>query len=293
MVRGTQDSALRQYLREIAAYPLLTREEEQGLARRIARTGDRKAKEQMALCNLRLVVNIAKAYAGRGLELMDLIEEGNLGLLHAVERFDPDRGFRLSTYATWWIRKAIRRAANSSARTIRIPAYMVEVLARAKQAQSEMRGELGREPTMEELAQNLALDPTRAQLLQRVLASETTSIYENLAGAPPEVTLAAVLRGRNADHPERVVFDRMQLRTLADLLATIDEREAKILSLRFGLEPDPSAPNGVSGREPMRGGPKTLRQVGRQVGLSRERVRQIEKRALQKLKEAMTRAGYD
>ncbi|MCK4283801.1 MAG: sigma-70 family RNA polymerase sigma factor [Candidatus Brocadiae bacterium] len=277
MRRRTHDSAINQYLRDIALYPLLTREDELELARRVVRNGDRKAAEQMVLCNLRLVVDIAGDYAGRGLDLMDLIEEGNLGLLHAVGKFDPDRGFRFGTYASWWIRRAIRRAANSSARTIRIPAYMVEILAQAKQAQSELRDRLGREPTMDEVTDSLALDGTRARLLQRTLGTETISIHEGLAVQRSEAGLVPILPGPDAYGPERVFFDRMQLQTLAHMLATIDEREARILSLRFGLEPE---------------GPRTLREVGRQVGLSRERVRQIEKNALRKLKEAMTGAGF-
>lgn len=279
MRRGTQDSTLRDYLRQIGAFELLSREEEQKLARRIVRQGDPKAKEQMVLCNLRLVASIAKEFAGRGLDLLDLIEEGNLGLLHAVEKFDPERGFRFSTYATWWIQRAIRRAINSSARTIRIPTYMIEIVARAKQAQGALRSELDREPTMDEIAEAVDLSGTRARLLQRVLSAETTSIFDALpVGGRSELSLAAILRSPDADRPDQVVFDRLELQALGDLLETIDEREARILSLRFGLERD---------------GPKTLREVGRLVGLSRERVRQIERGALQKLKEALTGAGFE
>ena len=279
MRRRTQDSALRYYLRDIGRYPLLTKEEELELARRVARKADAKAKEQMILCNLRLVVVIAKEYAGRGLDLVDLIAEGNLGLLHAVEKFDPDRGFRFSTYATWWIHKAVRRAINSSARTIRVPAYMIELVGRAKQTQSALRGEGHREPTMGEVTRRLALKGTRARLLRRALSAETMSIYEGVpAGGGAQVSLAAILKTRDVDRPERAVFDKMALETLSHLLESIDDREGRILALRFGLE---------------RGGPRTLREVGRRVGLSRERVRQIEKGALQKLKEAMGRAGFD
>ncbi len=275
MRRGTQDSTIRDYLHEIGRYTLLTREEEQAVARRIVK-GDEAAKEQMILCNLRLVASIAKEYSGRGLDLMDLIEEGNLGLLHAVEKFDPERGFRLSTYATWWIRRAIRRAVNSSARTIRIPTYMIEIVAKAKQAQARLRSELGREPTIEETTAALELSGTRAMLLQRVLTAETTSIYDGpTAPGQSDLTLAAILRDRDEEPPDEEVFDEIALEALAELLGTIDEREAHVLELRFGLDHD---------------GPKTLREVGKLIGLSRERVRQIEKRAIQKLKEAL--AGF-
>ncbi len=275
MRRGTQDSTVRDYLHEIGRYTLLTREEEQAVARRIVK-GDEAAKEQMILCNLRLVASIAKEYSGRGLDLMDLIEEGNLGLLHAVEKFDPERGFRLSTYATWWIRRAIRRAVNSSARTIRIPTYMIEIVAKAKQAQARLRSELGREPTIEETTAALELSGTRAMLLQRVLSAETTSIYDGpTTTGQSDLTLAAILRDRDKEPPDEEVFDEIALEALEELLGTIDEREAHVLELRFGLDHD---------------GPKTLREVGKLIGLSRERVRQIEKRAIQKLKEAL--AGF-
>ncbi len=281
MRRGTQDAAIRQYLKEIAEHPLLSKEEEEALARRILRTGDPAAKQEMILANLRLVARIAREFSarGRGLDLLDLIEEGNLGLLHAVEKFDPDRGFRFSTYATWWIRRAILRAVNSGARTVRIPTYMVEVIARAKAAQSALRSELGREPTMDEVTARLALKGTRAKLLRRALASETVSLDEGLPSSGAQgASLAAFLKSPETYRPERAVFDKIELQTLGELLATITEREARILSWRFGLEGE---------------GPKTLREAGLLAGLSRERVHQIERRALQKLKQAMGRAGYE
>lgn len=279
MRTGGRDSALGAYLSDIGRYPLLSREEEQRLARRVRHEHDAAARERLVQSNLRLVVSIAKDYAGRGRDLMDLVAEGNLGLLHAVEKFDPGRGVRFGTYATWWIRRAIRRAVSSSARTIRIPAYMVETIARAKRTQSALRTELGREPTAEDLADRLDLGSVRARFLQKALAAETRSLYDDLSrGGRSGSSLAQVLASPDSQQPDRIVFDQMEMRALQDLLETIDEREAHILSLRFGLEAD---------------GPKTLREVGRRVGLSRERVRQIERGALQKLKDALTSQGFE
>ncbi|NLW49376.1 MAG: RNA polymerase sigma factor RpoD/SigA [Candidatus Brocadiaceae bacterium] len=272
-----QESALAAYLREVAAHPLLTKDRERELAVAHRRDGDAGARERLILSNLRLVVSIAREYAGRGVELTDLIAEGNLGLLHAVDRFDPERGVRFSTHATWWIRRAIRRAVRSSARTIRIPAYMADIVARAKQTQAELQGRLGREPSMEELADEMALSGPRALFLQRALAAEPASLYENLGDGPEsDMSLAAMLAAPESDRPDRLVFERMEMEALRGVLEAIDEREARILSLRFGLGED---------------GPLTLRAAGRRMGLSRERVRQIEKEALGKLKEALGGQG--
>lgn len=276
--RAGQDSAIRHYLREIGTYPLLTREEEQELGERAAAQADREARERLALCNLRLVVDIAGKYAGRGRDLMDLIGEGNLGLLHAAEKFDPKKGFRFSTYATYWIKRAIRRAVSSSVRTVHIPTYMIETVARAKQTQAQLRETLKREPAIEEVAQHLNLKESSIRLLKRALAAETRSMDEPEAlGALSEASLAAILYERDEPRPDQAVFNKMQMETLAQLLETIDEREARVLSLRFGLEQE---------------GPMTLRQVGRLIGLSRERVRQIEKRALERLKDGLSQAGF-
>jgi RNA polymerase primary sigma factor len=275
MARVRQDPALRRYLKDIGAYPLLTREQEQELARRIRDEGSEEAKERMIVCNLRLVVSIAKHYARRGLELMDLVEEGNVGLLHAVEKFDPERGVRFSTYATWWIQRAIRRAVLAAQRTIHVPAYMIETIARAKKAQGRLHEELGRTPTMQEVASELDLEGNRVRLLRRALSANTTSIDRDLGrDEDAEVSLSAILPDEAAPPPDQAVFGRMELETLEHMLQHISEREAEILSLRFGLAGE---------------GPQTLRDVGKHMGLSRERVRQIEKRALARLKEAMDR----
>lgn len=278
MARRTSDSTLKSYLRQIARYPLLGREEERELASRIA-GGEHAARQRMVLCNLRLVVRVARDFTGRGLDLMDLVEEGNLGLLRAVEGFDPGRDVRFSTYATWWIRRAILRALNSCARTIRIPTYMIELIANAKRTQAELRTELDRDPTTDELARRLPLDEPHARLVERLLSSRTTSIYDNPTGDPAsDVSLAAVLRDTGSRSPEEIVFGKIEIEALEQLLKTIDEREALVLSLRYGLDKE---------------APKSLREAGREIGLSRERVRQIEKHALHKLKEALEHAGFD
>jgi RNA polymerase sigma factor (sigma-70 family) len=277
MARGRQDSALRRYLKEIGSYPLLSKEEELELARAIRDQGSEAAKERLVVSNLRLVVSVAKEYGWRGLELMDLIEEGNLGLLHAAEKFDPERGVRFSTYATWWIQRAVRRAVLAAQRTIHVPAYMIETIAKAKKSQTRLRDEYGRAPTMHEVASDLDLGANRVRLLRRALSASTTSIYKNVGAADEaDVSLAALLPASAEPPPDQAVFSRMELEALEHMLLHIDEREAEILSLRFGL-----------GTE----GPQTLREVGKRMGLSRERVRQIEKRALARLKDAMTRGG--
>jgi len=278
-MRGSRESpALRSYLREIGAYPRLSRDEEFALARRIAAGEDGAARQKLVVANLRLVVSIAKHYARRrGPDLMDLIEEGNLGLLHAAEKFDPERGVRFATYASWWVKRAIRRAVRSGFRTIQIPTHMVEIVARAKQAQSWLRAELGREPTMAEVAESLHLSSARARLLQRVLRTEGTASLEEPVGGRSELSLSAILSDERALAPDQQVFGQVELDALADLLATVDGREARVLSLRFGLES---------------GGPRTLREVGGIMGLSHERIRQLESRAIAKLRRALNREGF-
>jgi len=265
---------------EISRFPLMEMEQERQVARMV-REGNAEARIQMITSNLRLVVSIARDYRGRGVPLMDLIEEGNLGLLEAVERFDPERGYRFSTYATWWIRRAITRAVNTSARTVRIPAYVVEMVARAKQAYLKQEAKLGRTPSMEEVASYMELSRERLVLLKRAMQAQVTASLEDYVGAPGEgkqVPLGTLLEDYRSERPDEKFFTRVELRTLGRMLEAMDEREARILALRFGL-----------GSE----APRTLEEVGQMEGLSRERVRQIEKKALQKLKKAMEAGQFE
>ena len=273
--KRTGQSDLQSYLSRIGSFSLLTREEEGKLARRYRKGGDQKARERLILCNLRLVVSIAKTFQGRGLPLPDLIEEGNVGLIGAVERFDPGRGVRFSTFATWWIWRAIRRALYSSARTVRIPAYMFEAIARAKQVALKLQTELGRAPTMEEIARRMRLRKDTAVLLQHAMHARITSLsaptgHHDANGA--ETTLGMLLEDRTVLPPDQLVFNEMERETLRRMIESINEREAKILSLRYGLDDEQ---------------PKTLNEIGKIMGVSRERVRQIESRALKRLKAAL------
>jgi len=269
-MRRRRESTLETYLQEINEVALLTAQEELDLGARV-RAGDAAARERMIRANLRLVVSIAKNYVNRGLSFMDLIEEGNLGLLKAVERFDPAEECRFSTYATWWIKQAIRRALINTAKTIRIPSYMVETIARWKQAQSELTFLLGRQPTPAEIAQELDLPPESWNLVRRAIrTSSTTGQTSNF-----EAMLA------NKDHPNARTrqrdddpLDEFEVEKIEKLLSVIDEREAKILRMRYGL----------GDQKPM-----TLKEIGERISLTRERVRQIENEALKKLNAILNR----
>ena len=275
--RSSSDTGLKNYLTKIGTYPLLDRSQEQQLARRYREHGDRQARDQLILSNLRLVVNIAKKFQRRGLQLMDLIEEGNLGLLHAVERFDPGKGHRFSTYATWWIEQAVRRALYSSVLTVSIPAYMFEIVARAKETALKLEEELGRRPSIEEVAQRMRLSRRTGALLKRAMLARTSSLSGPIGpqGASEHEfapSLEAVLADDAAARPDEIVISKMEAQALHRMIESIDQREARILSLRFGLGEDQ---------------PKTLTEVGKVLGVSRERVRQLEHRALKKLKAAL------
>jgi RNA polymerase primary sigma factor len=276
VAKTSTQSGLQSYLTGIGAYDLLTKEEEQDLAHRYQDDEEEEARQILIQSNLRLVVSIAKKFRGRGLPLTDLIEEGNIGLIEAVERFDPDRGNRFSTYATWWIERCIRRALSHNSRTVRIPAYMFDLVAHAKRIAMKLEDELDRHPTMEEVAEKMDIKPERAKLLRKAMNGRTTSLSAPVSGGSDDggvTTLGNMLEDRDSPHPDEVVLDEMELETLHELISSIDEREARILQLRFGLNSD---------------SPQTLSEVGEEVGLSRERVRQLEMHAIKRLRKAFT-----
>ena len=260
-----KEVGLETYFKEINRIQLLTAQEEKELAIKI-RKGDVRAREQMIKANLRLVVSIAKNYVDRGLSLLDLIEEGNLGLLKAVERFDPDEECRFSTYATWWIKQSIKRALIDTVKTVRIPSYMVELISKWKNVASALNIKLGRQPTFDEIAQELNIPPENLGIIKTAIrasnSSSQTISLENMW------TLSEVLEDKNARQPADILFDEVEMEIIEKLLASIEERDAKILRMRYGLD---------------NGDPMTLKEIGEKVNLSRERVRQIENEALKKL----------
>lgn len=269
-VTGLSEDSVRMYLREIGQYPLLTGDEEVRLAKRIER-GDKAAKRKLAEANLRLVVSIAKKYIGRGLTLLDLIQEGNLGLNRAVEKFDYKKGFKFSTYATWWIRQAITRAIADQARTIRIPVHMVETINRFMRTQRELQQELGREPSQEELATKLGVDMEKLEHIMKI-SQETVSL-ESPVGEENDSTLGEFIEDKTAISPEEQAIYQLMKGHVEESLSVLTAREQKILRMRFGLENDEST-----------GRTHTLEEVGKEFGVTRERIRQIEAKALQKLK---------
>jgi len=262
---GQITDPVRMYLKEIGRINLLTAAEEVSLAQR-AEKGDPKAKEILINSNLRLVVSIAKKYVGRGLSLLDLIEEGNIGLMRAVEKFDWRKGYKFSTYATWWIRQAITRAIADQARTIRIPVHMVETINRFIRTSRKLMQELGREPTPEEVGKEMDLDPEKIREIIKV-SQEPTSL-EAPVGEEKDSTLGDFIPDEEI-RPEDQASAELLKAHLAEVLDTLNDREKKVLRLRFGLE---------DGRQ------RTLEEVGKEFGVTRERIRQIEAKALRKLR---------
>ena len=263
------DDSVRLYLREIGKIPLLTPEEEADLAQRIVK-GDKKAKDKMVESNMRLVVSIAKRYGGRGLDFLDLIQEGNTGLLRAVEKFDPEKGFKFSTYATWWVRQAITRAIADQARTIRIPVHMVETINKVLRTTRKLTSELNREPTNEEIAEALDMDPEKIDYVMRIkqdIASLDASVGRE--GDDEDSVLGDFVEDEERDSPEDSAANQILKEQLSEIIATLTDREQKIIRLRFGIG---------GGR------PHTLEEVGNEFDVTRERIRQIEAKALSKLR---------
>ena len=265
-------SSLEIYLKQIDEVPLLTAEEEKQLCRKIIHENCMASRERMIRANLRLVVAVAKRYNGRGLPLADLIEEGNLGLLRAVEGFDPEQGARFSTYGCWWIKQAIKRALINAVQPVHIPAYMVELIARWKKASRELEEELGRQPNVQELADRMELPPKKVRIIKKAVRATQRPAQNGLGGDDDAPALSEMLEDERTGLPEDDVLRRDDLETIGVLLDAIDDREATILRLRFGLD----------GEEPL-----TLKQIGARIGLTRERVRQIEIEALRKLNQKL------
>jgi RNA polymerase primary sigma factor len=269
-------TGLQLYLRQINDSPLLSADEEKSLARSIIHQSDFAARERMVRSNLRLVVNIAKHYVNRGLSLPDLIEEGNIGLLKAVEGFDPENGARFSTYASWWIKQAIKRSLINSVQPIHIPAYMVEMMSKLKSANRQLEDSLGRLPSIEELSEHMKMSVKKLRIIRKAVKAYNapTQVGGSSTGgdAGDELTINDLVADTHNPGPDEVVHNSDDLRHLSQLLGSIDQRASKILRLRYGLE----------GEDPM-----TLKEIGVRIGLTRERVRQIEHESLAKLRDAM------
>lgn len=261
------DDSVRLYLREIGKIPLLSSDQELALAQRVVQ-GDRVAKDQMAEANMRLVVSIAKRYVGRGLDLLDLIQEGNTGLLRAVEKFDPDKGFKFSTYATWWIRQAITRAIADQARTIRIPVHMFETINKLLRTQRRLTQELNREPSNEEIAKAMELEVDKVEHIMKI-KQDITSLDASIRDDEEDSVLSDFIEDEDTISPEESATGQLLKEQVKDMLSALTDREQKIIKLRFGLEDGKS---------------HTLEEVGQEFSVTRERIRQIEAKALAKLR---------
>lgn len=262
---GTDDP-VRMYLKEIGKVPLLSPEEEQELARKMA-DGDQDAAARMTEANLRLVVSIAKRYVGRGMQFLDLIQEGNIGLMKAVEKFDFNKGYKFSTYATWWIRQAVTRAIADQARTIRVPVHMVETINKVIRVSRQLLQELGHDPTPEEIAEEMGMTPEKVKEVLKV-AQEPVSM-ETPIGEEEDSHLGDFIKDEGASEPAEAAASSMLRNELEEVLDTLSPREKQVLELRFGLND---------------GQPRTLEEVGKQFNVTRERIRQIEAKALRKLR---------
>ncbi|HEX4349890.1 MAG TPA: RNA polymerase sigma factor RpoD/SigA [Verrucomicrobiae bacterium] len=265
-VESTHGDTLQLYLREIGRVKLLTPKEENELARRIRR-GDKQAREQMITANLRLVVKMARDYQGLGLPLLDLINEGNIGLMKAVQRFDPRKGAKLSSYASWWIKQAIRRALSNTSKTIRLPVHVVDTMAQVRKAEARLHDTLGREPTDEEIADDLGRNPRRIRQYRE--ASRAPVSLDSPISADDSTAIADHVADANAAAPFEELVRSNDTAMVQEVLATLDKRESRILAMRFGLDD---------------GRPKTLEEVGARLGVTRERIRQIQEQALQKMR---------
>ena len=264
-----RDHGLDTYLAEINEVPLLTAEDEIRLAERVGE-GDLEAREHMIRANLRLVVSIAKNYVNRGMTFMDLIEEGNIGLMKAVEKFDPEAGCRFSTYATWWIKQGIRRSLVNSVKTVRVPSYMSEIVSKWKSMSMELNFRLGRAPTSAEIAEELQLPLSNWNVVRETVLSNSQPVHSMNEDSSSVFT--DMLEDSQAKTPEEEIFTTMELTRMQELLAAIDAREAAILKMRYGLD---------SGKA------MTLKAIGEELGITRERVRQMEQDALRKLHSTM------
>lgn len=267
---GIIGDSTRFYLKEISKIPLLTFEEERELALRIA-NGDQEAVNEMVLHNLRLVVMVAKKYKGCGLSLLDLIQEGNTGLIEGAKKFDLSKGYRFSTYATWWIRQKIGRALSNQSRSIRIPAHIAELTSRIKKAMGEMTHVLGRTPTEEEIAEHLNVEVDRVRVALDM--SQAVTSLDVPVGEDDDATIGDLQPDRNAENPYANLIQEANREIIDNVFETIGEREAKILKMRFGLAPYDKA--------------YTLAEVGEELGVTRERVRQLEVKAIKKMRHPM------
>jgi RNA polymerase primary sigma factor len=269
MARLDSDSSLRVYLREISKTDLLTREEEVALAARIKK-GDKKARAHMIKANLRLVVKIAQDYSGYGLPLADLISEGNIGLMKAVERFDPEKGGKLSTYAAWWIKQSIKRALANQSKTIRLPVHMVDKIAKMRRITMILTEAMGREPTQDELADEIGIPRRKLALLKR--ASQRPTSLDSPVNEGEKTNYSEIIGDEKAVNPLDALSEKNLHHQLDDLLGVLDDREHRIIHARFGL----------NDKRPM-----TLEEVGREFGVTRERIRQLQNVALDKMRKAL------